>query len=1341
VYKIQGKHEQGIQLDWYLLEHELFSTRSKDSPYPAPMTQVRVLRYFSLWNQAVALMLKDLHPDIYHCMDYHAALAPLYLRKPHQWCVPMILVLHNADYMGVIETDLIADRFWKTTSQLRRLSLIFNLHIWTLRRYVTFEGRFNMLKAGVTYIREVQSGHGICAVSLNYAVELKRERTLFEGLPDILPLDNAADPSSDQGAAGVDRLRSQRFEAKEALQRHCNLDLDPGAKILIFIGRWVKQKGVDHIAMLTPHLLHSHPEVQIVLAGPPDDASGLFAQELLVPMLRQFPGRLFVCPKFFRLSNDLRRGAHLCFTPSISEPFGYVDVEFGLLGVPSVGCAVGGLGKMPGVYFRQQNASSQKMLLGAFFCAVDFALNLPEREYWEMARAATAATFPFDTWRQNLTEAYSQAMAAFSPSDGASLSLDDIWISGDAEQTVAKAMAPRLGTSWLRRMSSTQAVMNHMRVLDMKVDGPDGEFLTQDVSEVRIQEIMRETMAQQQTGKPQKDAETLQSRISQAEQRRTEKNHISVWLMKPFAWSMCLRIHVVIALGYVFSPVGETLLKTVELRASSHNITSDETMWITFYVGSACGCVFWLFLSRGLPPNLLMALSQLMNVLFFVLVPSLPDSSFTSEWSLCGYIAMCGVQSSSRLLFIIWNFNEDINGGFQVAARRIGLLESLRAGVSWLTVTLSYSKLDWLNKQVVLVVSLSTMVLLFKAPRCYAAYVLPAAQRAFEGLGKISFLLLLTSEIMISLAAYPSQNFTIWWSLNGWSRSEVVYFALSIAFLSPLVLVAVWNGVIRRNSVWGPWVMRDFTCLVPPGALLRVLALWDIGYLHHRSELFVAAVLISVFADVARSAAIWSALMTILGSKWYALKGCFLCLACIAASAAVSPYLADRIAVQACGTSPLVGAVTLETSGRCSLGEATLWAVLPFGLASYLFQLLALRSFNCDILTFRGHGALLPKGARWGAGASTCPVPVATMKRKLEAAQKAVAQQQRQAAYRSAVEKTRAIPRSSPKEEVQLPKDLDCEAPPINLCNPKEVPEFSRRGLGALSLEDAALLVEAPLPALIGRIKSTKSLASHVSRSENSEAGDEEGKDKAVLKAEELTCELAAESKAKKTAAKVALAAKNEQKKFQQQQRFAATGRACVPSSSSSASSQQTGLSLSVPPVPLSLPLRASTALGQLAPLAPPVSAELASGSGAAAMSAMSAMSAALVFGASTAPCRNDSASNVEDAPPASVESPWGSDVATMSAMSAMSAMSTALGFGALSTSGRKGSCSSVWDHEAVAEEAVFEVPSEALMVQVSRESSKAETRARWGEEVSLKPRSSGSRVFGVSRSSESCGI
>eukprot|EP00435_Cladocopium_sp_Y103_P029805 s1570_g7.t1 len=154
------------------------------------------------------------------------------------------------------------------------------------------------------------------------------------------------------------------------------LDEDPGAKILIFIGRWVKQKGVDHIAMLTPAFLRSHPEVQIILAGPPDDACGLYAGTLLDQLGDEFKGRLFVCTKFFRLPEELRRGAHLCFTPSCSEPFGYVDVEFGLLGVPSVGAAIGGLGKMPGVYFRQQNSDDSKSLIDSFFCSVDHALNL-----------------------------------------------------------------------------------------------------------------------------------------------------------------------------------------------------------------------------------------------------------------------------------------------------------------------------------------------------------------------------------------------------------------------------------------------------------------------------------------------------------------------------------------------------------------------------------------------------------------------------------------------------------------------------------------------------------------------------------------------------------------------------------------------------------------------------------------------------------------------------------------------------------------------------------------------------------------------------------------------------
>ena len=89
-----------------------------------------------------------------------------------------------------------------------------------LRRYCMFEGRFNMLKAGVTYIKQTQAGYGICAVAENYAVELKRERTLFAGLPYLISLDNATDPA--EVVSSIEELRQLRVEAKAKLQKHCS---------------------------------------------------------------------------------------------------------------------------------------------------------------------------------------------------------------------------------------------------------------------------------------------------------------------------------------------------------------------------------------------------------------------------------------------------------------------------------------------------------------------------------------------------------------------------------------------------------------------------------------------------------------------------------------------------------------------------------------------------------------------------------------------------------------------------------------------------------------------------------------------------------------------------------------------------------------------------------------------------------------------------------------------------------------------------------------------------------------------------------------------------------------
>jgi hypothetical protein len=377
-----------------------------------------------------------------------------------------------------------------------------------------------------------------------------------------------------------------------------------------------------------------------------------------------------------------------------------------------------------------------------------------------------------------------------------------------------------------------------------------------------------------------------------------------------------------------------------------------------------------------------------MNMIFFVLVPSLPTEFFDTEGPVVTYLFLCGLQSSSRLLFIIWNFNEDFQGGFQIAARRIGMLESMRAGLAWLSVTLSYEGLDFINKQVVLVVSMVTLILLFKAPHCYTAYVLPASGLLEGLLSQKTFVLLLLSEMMNFLAIYPSQGFAHWWSLNGWTQNDAALFALCMAALTPLIVIAIFY-CLQRMAMWGPWATRDFTCLLPPGALLRALALWDLGFRHYRSTAFVVAIVVSVIVDVARNAAVWCAILGILSNKWYALKGGYVCLFVVTLSAALSPMVTHAIGVRACGTSPLQDTQTLvHFTDRGSLGEAVFWAVVPLASMAYLFQLLAMRYFNVDTLSYKGHGDRAADGSQFGTCVDSKRLSVYEMQRKRDLAEK-----------------------------------------------------------------------------------------------------------------------------------------------------------------------------------------------------------------------------------------------------------------------------------------------------------------------------------------------------------------
>jgi len=126
------------------------------------------------------------------------------------------------------------------------------------------------------------------------------------------------------------------------------LEQDPKSDLLVFVGRWSEQKGIDLIADIFPTILESH-DCQLICVGPVIDMYGKFAALKLEKMMQIYPGKVFSKPVFTAIPPCIFSGADFVLIPSRDEPFGLVAVEFGRKGALGVGARVGGLGQMPGL--------------------------------------------------------------------------------------------------------------------------------------------------------------------------------------------------------------------------------------------------------------------------------------------------------------------------------------------------------------------------------------------------------------------------------------------------------------------------------------------------------------------------------------------------------------------------------------------------------------------------------------------------------------------------------------------------------------------------------------------------------------------------------------------------------------------------------------------------------------------------------------------------------------------------------------------------------------------------------------------------------------------------------
>ncbi|EEH18163.2 hypothetical protein PABG_00726 [Paracoccidioides brasiliensis Pb03] len=398
-YEVQVQYHVVRNITYVLLDAPVFRQQSKAEPYPGRMDDLDSAIYYSAWNQCIALAIKRFPVDLYHINDYHGSLAPLYLLPQ---TIPACLSLHNAEFQGS----------WpmRTMKEKEEVCSVFNLDMDIATRYVQFGEVFNLLHAGASYLRLHQQGFGAVGVSKKYSKRSFTRFPIFWGLKKVGQLPNP-DPSDTgewnkelpkESDISVDpEFEANRAELKRQAQEWAGLDQNPDADLLVFVGRWSMQKGVDLIADVFPAVLEARKNVQLICVGPVIDLYGKFAALKLDKMMKLYPGRVFSKPEFTALPPYIFSGAEFALIPSRDEPFGLVAVEFGRKGALGIGARVGGLGQMPGWWYTVESTTTSH-LLNQFKLAIDSALN-SKPEVRAMMRARSAKQrFPVAQWIEDL---------------------------------------------------------------------------------------------------------------------------------------------------------------------------------------------------------------------------------------------------------------------------------------------------------------------------------------------------------------------------------------------------------------------------------------------------------------------------------------------------------------------------------------------------------------------------------------------------------------------------------------------------------------------------------------------------------------------------------------------------------------------------------------------------------------------------------------------------------------------------------------------------------------------------------------------------------------------------
>ena len=347
-------------------------------------------------------------PDIVHCNDWQAALAPVYLVYGPGQRAASVVTVHNLAYQGIFGGEAVA-----------RLGLPPESFSVDGAEYY---GKLSFLKGGLacadaittvspTYARE------ICTDALGFGLQglLSRRANVLTGIlngVDTASWDPATDPMIVQ-RYDVHTLANKRTN-KRALQLAMGLAMEDTMPLLGVVSRLVEQKGIDLIADIVGQVVAL--PAQFAIQGLGDQA----IEQRLIALSRRYPRQLAVRVAFDEaLAHMIEAGSDLFLMPSRFEPCGMNQMYSQRYGTIPIVCRTGGLadsvtdcdpatlaaGTATGFMFEAPSADA---LLDAVLRAIEAYRN--HSTWLSLQRNAMARDFDWNASAARYVEVYRRAL-------------------------------------------------------------------------------------------------------------------------------------------------------------------------------------------------------------------------------------------------------------------------------------------------------------------------------------------------------------------------------------------------------------------------------------------------------------------------------------------------------------------------------------------------------------------------------------------------------------------------------------------------------------------------------------------------------------------------------------------------------------------------------------------------------------------------------------------------------------------------------------------------------------------------------------------------------------------